>query len=53
MIEENRKEQQTKVCGKCGRELPLERFSDNVNVNIKMYKKWKIKMYNYSTHSSL
>ena len=28
MIEENRKEQQTKVCGKCGRELPLERFSD-------------------------
>ena len=26
MIEENRKEQQTKVCSKCGRELPLERF---------------------------
>ena len=28
MIEENRKEQQTKICGKCGRELSLERFSD-------------------------
>ena len=28
MIEENRKEQQTKFCSRCGRELPLERFSD-------------------------
>lgn len=30
----------------CIRNLLLEIIKNNVNVNIKMYKKWKIKMYN-------